>query len=282
MSLKIHAICPALNEEVFMIPLLSSLYQFCDGISVITQYDRDWYGNKVTPDSTVSKVLQYPDPEGKIHCVIRRWRDQAAALNSELLALSSEPHKNIQSHGTPIEEIRDFHSTPDYFLIVDADEIYDVETLPNILNYLEIKKPRGMRVTGFQYLWKWNQRIPTDVVHHHHFGFVKPRILFKRVRRVSWNETRLSKALSMLGLPDVSSKVFGFVECPAEVGVFHHGSYLGGEKRLKKKFAKHAHQGEDINDNLRASLDTIDYEYVPTDDLPPNIKDHDWPEGYID
>ena len=41
MSLRIHAIVLALNEEVFIANQLNTLYPFCCGISVITQYDRD-------------------------------------------------------------------------------------------------------------------------------------------------------------------------------------------------------------------------------------------------
>ena len=46
---------------------LDTIYPYCAGISVITQYDRDWYGKFVTPDRTVALVLNYPDPEGKIN-----------------------------------------------------------------------------------------------------------------------------------------------------------------------------------------------------------------------
>lgn len=284
MDLRIHAICLALNEETFIDAQLETLYPYCSGISILTQYDRDWFGNAVEPDRTVPKVLDHPDPDGKIHLVVRRWRDQAAALNSELKAMASEPHRGIESHGTPMEEIRDFHGTPDYFLIVDADEIYDVDTFPDIVDYLDEHRPRGMRVTGYQYLWGWNERIPIDEFHFNQFGFLKPGITFEYVRRVTWNETRLSKLFSLLHLPDFSSQLFGFIDCPPDVGVFHHGAYLGGEERLEEKFSKHAHQSDDVNQNLRSKAYSrdFDYDYIPTRDLPRTIREHDWPSGFLD
>lgn len=263
-------------------PLLNSLYPFCSGISILSQYDRDWYGNRVQPDKTVEHVLSYPDPEGKVRLVIRRWKDEAVARNHEMLSVSSDPHNGVQYHGASGEKIKDFHSTPDYFLIVDADEIFDTESFGSIIDYLKFKSPRGMRVTGYQYLWTWNQRIPIDIVHHNHFGFIKPGLLFTKRRRLTWNETRLQKVLHVLRLPDISSGVFGFHDCPIDVGVFHHGCYLGGKDRLKKKFAKHSHQGDEVNKKLRSSLDSIPYEYVKTSELPRNIREHPWPESYID
>src|SRR3984893_10884795 len=100
--MRIHAIVLALNEEVFIENQLRTLYPFCSGISVLTQYDRDWYGRRVVPDRTLELVANFPDPEGKIHLVLRRWRDQPAALNCEIGALSSRAAKGVPSHGTPI------------------------------------------------------------------------------------------------------------------------------------------------------------------------------------
>src|SRR5437762_3496713 len=130
MQLRVHAIILALNEELFIKNQLKMLYPFCSGISVLTQYDRDWYGRRVSPDQTTNLVANFPDPEGKIHLVIRRWPDEAAARNSEMLCLIARPDRRVMSHGSAVARIRDFHHTPDYFLIVDADEFYDPKTFP--------------------------------------------------------------------------------------------------------------------------------------------------------
>lgn len=279
MGLRIHAICPALNEEVFIQEQLKTLYPLCSGISILTQYDRDWFGKSVDPDRTVSIVLDHPDPDGKIHLVVRRWRDQAAALNCEMEALSSEPHRGIDSHGSSEEEIRRLHETPDYFLIVDADEFYDPETFGDIVEYLDDRRPRAMRVHGCNYKGTWNRRA-TDF-EFCQFGFVKPGLAFEHVRELTWNESRLSKLLRLLRLPDVSKRVFGFCTCPKEVGVFHHGCWLGGNERLEKKHKRSAHVWAH-DDEYIESIQEIETEFIPTEELPPNIRNGEWPEGYLE
>jgi len=280
--MRIHAICLALNEELYIETQLRTLYPFCSGISILSQYDRDWYGRPVRPDRTADKLLNFPDPEGKIHFVLRRWRDEAAARNHEMLSLLARPARRVQSHGSPPGEIRAFHTPPDYFLIVDADEIYDVATLPAILAYLEQRRPRGMRVLGYNYARTWNQRVPPEVERFCHFGFLRPGVLFSYLRVVSWNESRLAKALRWLRLPDVSARLFGFIECPPEVGVFHHGWCLGDDERLRLKRMRSSHRSDTWDPAYAAGVDALRTDFVPTSELPRNIREAIWPDGYFD
>lgn len=283
MSLRVHAICLALNEEPFIRELLKSLHPFCSAISILSQYDRDWYGVPIKPDATVQRVLNFPDPEGKIHLVVRRWRDEAAARNHEMLALSSQcarGNRGITTHGVPKEEVLKFHEEPDYFLIMDADEIYDVDTIGNILEYLRRKRPRGMRVLGYNYVRTWNQRVPPETIRFRQFGFIKPGILFCMRRTVSWNESRLSKLLTVLRLPDLSSRLWGFIDCPPEVGVFHHGCWVGDETRLKKKIVTSSHKAE-CGPEYRNWIKTIKTVFVPTSELPRNIREGNWPADFF-
>lgn len=277
--MRIHGLILALNEEAFIENQLRVLYPFCSGISVLTQYDRDWYGKPVSPDSTVQLVSNFPDPEGKVHLVLRRWRDQAAALNSEMGALSCHPAKRVQSHGTPQSAIEQFHSTPDYFWIVDADEIYDPATIPAMLDLLHRRRPRGMRVHGCNYLRTWNQRVRMDAVQFCQFGFVRPGVTFTSIRQVTWNESRLQKLLKMLHLPDFSARVFGFMECPKETAIFHHGCWLGDNKRLRAKASKSAHTWIDRDDYVD-SLEELSIDVVATSSLPVSIRDVKWPVDY--
>jgi hypothetical protein len=281
MCLRIHAIILALNEEIFIENQLRTLYPFCSGISVLTQYDRDWYGKQVAPDRTLQMVASFPDPEGKLHLVVRRWPDEAAARNSEMLGLISRPDRGVMSHGSTIKRISTFHRTPDYFLIVDADEFYDPVTFPRILSYLAAKRPRGMRVNGFNYVRTWNRRVPPEVVRFCHFGFLRPGIRFKMRRTVSWNETRLAKALRMCRLPNVASQLWGFIECPPDVGVFHHGCWLGGRDRLREKASKSSHQENDVR-SYPATVDACPCHLVQTSELPLSITEGAWPPEYYE
>jgi hypothetical protein len=281
MSLRIHAIVLALNEEPFILNQLRILYPFCSGISVLTQYDRDWYGKPVTPDRTLDLVVNFPDPEGKMHLVLRRWRDQAAALNCEMGALSCNPARRVLSHGSPAAGIERFHRTPDYFWIVDADEIYDPATIPGMLDLLERRRPKGMRVHGYNYLSSWNRRVPMEAVPFCQFGFVRAGVTFTSIRQVTWNESRLQKLLRIFRLPDFSAWAFGFIECPKNVAIFHHGCWLGDRDRLRAKAAKSAHTWMNTA-GYAESLNVYPSEFVPTSSLPSSIRNGGWPIGYLE
>lgn len=281
MSLRIHAIVLALNEERFIANQLRTLYPFCSGISVITQYDRDWYGRAVTPDRTTELTLSHPDPEGKIHLVARRFPDEAAARNAEMAGLMTRPDRRVMSHGTPMERIREFHAVPDYFWIVDADEFYDPATVPAILALLESRRPRGLRVHGLNYLTTWNRRVPAEAMPFFHFGFIRPGVFFECRRTVSWNESRLAKVLRTLRLPDFSARCFGFEPCPWEVGFFHHGCWLGDRERLAAKVAKSSHR-ESNSAAYQNQVAAYRTDYVATSDLPQNIRDWHWSPGMIE
>lgn len=278
--MKIHAIILALNEEAFIRPLLDTIYPFCNGISVVTQYDRDWYGRPINPDKTADIVLNYPDTNGKVNFVVRRMPDEAAARNMEMLSFNEQSHRHIMSHGNPMDAIRLFHGAPDYFWIIDADEFYDVNTIPIMLSYLEQRKPRGMRVTGYNYLRTWNHRVPRSVVDFTHFGFIRPGTLFQQRRVISWNESRLAKGLRMLHIPDFSSRLFGFINCPESVAVFHHGCWLGDNQRIRQKFDKSSHRESALWSS--ESVDKIKSEFIPTHLLPINIQRAEWPKHFFD
>jgi hypothetical protein len=281
-DLRIHAIILALNEADFIEEAIKPIYNVCSGISVITQFDRDYYGNKIDPDKTVEKVLKFPDPEGKIHLVIRRFKDETAARNHEMLSILGKPHKGIIAHGVSYDEIATYYKNPDYFLIVDADEIYDQNSIGNIVDYLNKYRPRGMRVTGKQYLFTWNQLIPQNIVHHHHFGFIKAGLLFQQRRVITWNEFRLRKFLKNLQLDALASQIYDFIDCPQEVGVFHHGSYLGGEKRLLNKFKKHSHPEIVLKEGYLENIKNTPFNVIESKDLPQNIKNGNWPMEFFD
>lgn len=279
-NLQIHAIILALNEEIFIKAQLNTIYSFCSGISVITQYDRDWYGKPVVPDDTVNIALNYPDPAGKIHLLIRRLPDEAAARNMEMISFTSKSFEKIMSHGRSREDISSFHKAPDYFWIIDADEIYDESTIPAILKYLKERRPRGMRVTGYNYLRNWNRRVPRSEVDFTHFGFIKPGLLFTQRRVISWNEFRVAKLFKTLGMPDFSARLFGFIDCPESIGVFHHGCWLGDDGRIEQKFQKSSHQESHNRDPK--SINSLKTIRVQRGLLPANIQNSQWPKSFFE
>lgn len=279
--MRIHAICIALNEEDFIPELLKSMYPFCSGISIITQYDRDYYGKKVKPDNTIKLALDFQDPEGKIHVVARRYNDETASRNHEMMSILCDASKGIHPHAVPLYEVKKFFEPPDYFLIVDADEIYDVDTFPQIIEYLIQKKPRAMRISAYEYGYNWNMRVPPDVWLHHQFGFVKAGLMFQERRVLTWNEHRLKKIFSFLKMdPGLSNKVLGYVDCPPEVGMFHHAAYIRRDKqKMLEKMSKHSHPENHDPEYLEKILNQR-YEFVKRENLPMNIRDGNWPAEF--
>jgi len=282
--MRIHAICIALNEEDFIVELLKSMYPFCSGISVITQYDRDYYGKMVVPDNTVKYALDFPDPEGKVHVITRRYNDETASRNHEMMSILSNGSKGIKPHGVPLQKVKDFFEPPDYFLIVDADEMYDVETFPDIIAFLAKKRPKAMRVSAYEYGLSWNMRVPPDVWIHHQFGFVKAGVLFEERRVISWNEYKLQKLFGMLKADKRkwSNNFLGYIDCPHEVGMFHHASYVRrDQQKMRDKMNKHSHAENHDPKHLDKVLNQR-YDYIPTAQLPINIREGNWPSEFWD
>lgn len=280
--MRIHAIIIALNEEDFIEETIKPIYNHCSGISVITQYDRDYYGKMVTPDETVSRVLNYPDPEGKIHLVIRRYNDETASRNHEMASILFDASKGIQSHGVSDKLIKSFHAKPDYFLICDADEKFDIDTFPRIIDYLKKEKPRGMRICGYNYFFTWNRRDPAQKYLHTHFGFVKAGLFFEQRRVLSWNESRINHFFGKFGFDKIGSKLFNFIDCPLEVGMMHHAGYVRRNKeKLLEKMQKHSHLENHSSEFLENIL-KADLEFVETNSLPNNIRNGMWPETFFE
>jgi Glycosyl transferase family 2 len=280
--MRIHAIIIALNEEDFIQETIRPLYNNCTGISIITQYDRDYYGKKIIPDSTVQKVLDFPDPEGKVHLVARKFNDETASRNHEMNAILFDASKKIQTHGVDKSLIAAFHKTPDYFLICDADEIYDADTLPQIIEYLKKKKPQAMRVSGYNYYLNWNRREPRERYVHNHFGFVKAGLFFEQRRVLNWNESRLNKLGLKFGFPAIGSRFYNFIECPWEVGMMHHAGYVRRNKeKLIEKMTKHSHLEAHPPEFLEQVLKQ-EFEFVSTSLLPANIQNGNWPDSFFE
>ena len=236
----------------------------------------------IEPDATIKKVLDYPDPEGKIHLVVRRYNDETASRNHEMNAVLFDASKNIQTHGVDKALIQGFHKPPDYFLICDADEIFDIATFPAIVEYLEKKKPDGMRISGYNYYFTWNRREPREKYVHRHFGFVKAGIFFQQRRVINWNESRINKWMAKIGLPKFGSYVYNFIDCPWEVGMMHHAGYVRRDKtQLIEKMQKHSHLEAHPPEFLEAIL-SKEYEFTDSKNLPINIQKGNWPDSFFE
>src|SRR5436189_5891418 len=138
-----------------------------------------------------------------------------------------------------------------------------------------------MRINGFNYVRTWNRRVPSDVVRFCHFGFVRPGVLFKMRRTVSWNESRFQKLLRILRLPDFSARAWGFIECPWSIGFFHHGCWLGTKQRLIEKAARSSHP-DMASPDFPTRVANIRSNYIPREELPKNLRNGEWPDHFFE
>src|SRR6185436_12739632 len=98
-------------------------YDHVGGITVITTHDRDWHGQPRDAGELVALVLSRQlDPEHKIELAIVNETNEARSRNRamDLAAPRATSLRVRQQHAADGP-----HETPDYFLIIDADEIYE-------------------------------------------------------------------------------------------------------------------------------------------------------------
>ncbi|MFH1790468.1 MAG: hypothetical protein ABH885_00585 [Candidatus Omnitrophota bacterium] len=301
--MKITAIMVALNDAEFMTPCIKAIYNYVDRICVQTNFDRCWSGARIERDDTVERILSIPDSEGKISLHIARLPDQAVARNWLMYLNEYRIGYEYVPTNSSRKRVEEYYEKPDYFWIIDSDEIYDPETIPAILDCLEKKRPRILRVHGLTYFKSWNYRVSP----HYHtcpVVFARPGTLlhcirdvanpfwFRLLRNKFWNSGKIADYLM-----EVSRKTRGELVMPMDKAVFHHGSYVGNDKRMAKKILCSGHHSEFAgswyNNVWKAwTPESADFHpvnpglfkevrYVPKEQLPSVIRDAEWPDGYL-
>jgi hypothetical protein len=139
-----------------------------------------------------------------------------------------------------------------------------------------------MRVSGYDYYFDWNHRIPKDVYVHKQFGFIKAGLMFEQRRVLSWNESRMNSFFNKLKfIKNLGSKLFGFIDCPVETGMFHHGGYVRrNREEMMAKLAKHSHLEVNETGYLDRALNQ-QFEIVAINELPINIQQGKWPHEFL-
>jgi len=303
--MKITAIIVVLNDAEFITPCIRAIYDFVDQISIQTNYDRGWNGSLISPDDTVKKILEIPDEKGKISLHVMRMPDDAFARNQLMRSATYKLNHKYLPVFPDDQRIKMLCEPPDYFWIIDADEIYDPLTISGILKYLTAEKPNILRIHGVTYFKSWNYKISPSYWFCH-AGFIKPGNMiydirefyqpqwFRLIRNKYWNMGRRGDYLI-----DFTRRLRGEKILPHDIAVFHHGSFIGDNKRMRKKLllSPHTHSKDSVKNWYRNvwekwTPDTRNFhplkpwlfksvEYVYTEELPDSIKNIDWPTGYI-
>jgi hypothetical protein len=291
--LRIHAIYAVLDDVALFRASVASIYDHVDRITVVTTHDRDWMGRDREPSALVTTILSRElDPDRKIDLIISSETNEARARNRAMDYAAPRP----ASLGVRRQHAHDSDLVPpDYFLIIDADEIYEAGDFERIVGFVASDRRPVYRVPCVRYFRRWNYRVDG---YEWAFAFVRAdwRIEHIRGRRASFVRRAAAR---VPGMPaSLRARLRGFVDVPPEVGVFHHGSYVGPRARMEAKLGGWGHADDVIPNWLEEVWDTwtpaardfnpVHPEVFPgaaeiePGSLPAEIAGRAWPPEYLD
>ena len=290
-----HAIYLVLNEWTFFEASLRSVYPHVTGVTVVTSHDFDRYDAPVVPDRTVPALLSRElDPERKVNVVVAAEGGEAA-LRNRAMAFASPPRGAGRVGADPSAARL---VAPDWFWIVDADEVWDAEAARRLQRHVVDHPADAFYVAGHNYFRSWNWRVEGA---DWFIGVVRPGTWFGDLRHVTHGPWR--RAVRRLGRAGLLSdridlRLRGLGRVPADVAAFHHGSFVGDRRRIEEKLLRSGHHDQFAADWIERVWDRWHPEmrdlhpydpptfpvarHVPTGLLPAEVADHPWPEGWIE
>ncbi|MEO6469633.1 MAG: hypothetical protein ABIP21_11075 [Acidimicrobiia bacterium] len=290
-EVQIHAIYSVAGDDEHFAASIASIYKQIDGITVFTGYDRDWSGTPRSSDAVVARLLSRElDPDGRVQVVIDRETNEARSRNRAMdFAAPSRRSRRVRRQSA------DDHAPaqPDFFLIIDADEIYEDGAIDRLREFV-VQSPRKIyRVPARRYFKTWNWRVTG---YEWSISLVRADVRLPYLRRLwvpHWRRAVGRFAPSRR----VRELALGYLDIPPEVAVFHHGSYVGPRSRIAAKLASFGHAHEVPDDWLERTWEKFSpdmrnfnpaypsvyaaCETVETEDLPAEISDYPWPPGYL-
>src|SRR5437660_12670188 len=112
--MRLAAVLLLFKEEAFVEACVRAIYPVVDSICCASQHDRNLVGQEVTPDQSLAALLRVPDPENKIRLVVERDFSHLPGINGEA---------RLRNAAIALDPLAD------YYLIVDADEIWPLDIL---------------------------------------------------------------------------------------------------------------------------------------------------------
>lgn len=291
-----HAIYVVLNDGEFLPASIRSVYDHITGATVITSYDRDRWDRPVRPDSPIDAVLSRElDPDRKIN-VIASVEVSESRLRNHAMAYALPPRRGRRI--VPSERGLTRIPDPDYFWIIDADEVYDETSIHGLKAYIAEHPAQTYFLRPMSYFKSWNWQIEDQ---GHLLAVMRPHRWFGHLRhRLVTPWVRVMQKLSHEGvLPqDLAFRAFGARIVPRDLVTFHHGNYVGDRARIAAKLASSGHRDEtdarwlsDVWDGWTPAARNF-HPYLPksfpaarhisTADLPAAVVEHVWPAGWIE
>jgi len=291
--IRLHAIYVALDDAALFRASVASIYAEVDGITVITNHDRDWHGGTRDPSGITAMILSREvDPDRKIDLIVTDETNEARARGRamDFAAPRRRTFRVQQEHpGDPA------FVPPDYFLIVDSDEIYEAGMITRLKAHVGRHRHPIYRVPCVRYFKRWNYRVDgyewaVSVVR------ADQRLPYLRKRRTVHKLRRgLARMPGVRG--EVRGRLLGSWDVPVEVACFHHGSYVGPRARIAAKLSAFGHSAEvgagwltEVYDRWSLESRNFNPAYpemfpsareIASADLPAEIRDLAWPDDYL-
>ena len=193
------------NEQDYIEFSIRAVYGFADVIAISINTGVPWGGEYEELDSTVDIVSSFPDPSGKIRLHTGQWRNEVEQRNANLDTIRGDI---------------------DYYMVVDADEIYTCEGLRRLRRFIAWRPHIGQFRTRLVTYWKTNPfcRIePPEPLRAHAVSRVRKDTRFVDLRRTNefWRAT-----------------------VPRSVAVCHHFSYARSSEKILQKLRNFSHREE--------------------------------------
>ncbi len=292
-SQSVHAVYYVLNDGEFLSASVRSIYDHVSGITVVTNHDRDRYGNQVDPDGLVDRILAREfDTERKINVVVTVDGSQARVRN-RAMDFARRSARTIPIPGEPPGLV-----APDLFWHVDADEIYERAGIERLLRFVGRHRAGAYLLEALTYFGTWNYQVPER---GHFLALCRPGFRFGYSRTwlpSPWRRMWMKAAHEGLLPYRVAVRPLGAICVPPSVAVCHHGSYVGSRERIVQKLAASSHRDELIGDWVAQTWDRwtpasrnfhptdpsrFPYAmHIPTAELPAEIRDASWPNGWLE
>jgi hypothetical protein len=276
--MRLAAIMLLFREQSFVEASVRAIYPVVDAVVCTSRHDRNFAGEPVATDDSITTLLRIPDPENKIKLALQRDLAPFPGLNTEAqlrnAAMALEPRA-------------------DYYLIVDTDEIWPEDVLRRCWAEVQRTQYAAYRVSSYTYFRKWNYRIVEPGDGYRPLAFLRRGFFFKQDRQIEWHgPARWREYLRTARKPRT-------VYFPPELRL-HHGSSVGGDERILTKINNYGHKEgidpawfERVWKNFHPGLRNFHYfrdgahlyesvQAIPRTQLPQEITRCPWPDGWIE
>lgn len=193
------------NEEDYIEYSIRAIYEFADVICISINTGRPWGGAAEPLDSTLNIVRSFPDPMDKIRIITGEWADE------------------IEQRNASLDTVR---TKADYYMIVDADEIYSPDDLAKIRKFIAWRPWVGQFRIRLNTYWK---------IHPMHV--IRPPEPLK-----AYILTRVRLGTRFTGLRRTNEPWRCVI--PRRVAIMHHFSYARPSERVQQKLANFSHKDQ--------------------------------------